>query len=181
MEQKFSEFSKFRGIKKSLKHELGSFKDLGTVVGSWFLTQEVAGLIPFNCKYLLTELEIQLLCLKELANLLLSAFLCVSQRLLQETIWQRKRKWINFVQWISLIWCLFILVSDAPKLIWTKWDIFLFTLFWGLQRTESNWHYSNGAGCSNRIYLGASYWMNYLIKYNGYGNPEAQSVISWIK
>ena len=50
MDQKFSDFSKFRESDKSMRHELGQFKDIvcclclaGAVVASWPLTQEVAG------------------------------------------------------------------------------------------------------------------------------------------
>ena len=46
MEQEFTEFSEFRESDKSLKHELGQFKDpiahiclAGAVVASWSLTQ----------------------------------------------------------------------------------------------------------------------------------------------
>ena len=54
MQQEFSEFSKFRKSDKSLKHDWSRFKDpashmyvTGTVVASWSLTQDVAGLNPF--------------------------------------------------------------------------------------------------------------------------------------
>ena len=50
MEREFTEFSAFRESDKSLKHDLGSFKDsvshmclAGAVVASCSLTQEVAG------------------------------------------------------------------------------------------------------------------------------------------
>ena len=49
MEQVFTEISKFRESNKSLKHELGSFKDpvshrclVSAVVASWSPTEEVA-------------------------------------------------------------------------------------------------------------------------------------------
>ena len=58
MDQKFGGF---RESDKSLKHELGSFKDpvsnmclAGAVVASWSLTQEVAGSMPFNGYYFLS-------------------------------------------------------------------------------------------------------------------------------
>ena len=55
MELKLSEFNKFGESDKSLKHELGPFKDpvshiclAGTVIAPWSLTQVVPGSNPFT-------------------------------------------------------------------------------------------------------------------------------------